>query len=98
MNSITTEYVLEAAWMERLYCLPEELEHVEGNTIASIDCIGGKFRISINPAYCICPNNVKSFGIADVMKLELVRPQVIEFIEDYVHKNLEGEFLKEFME
>ena len=98
LDGIKAEYVLEIAGTEHLYCPPEELKNAEGHKIVSIECVGGKLKVYINPVHSVRSNNVKSFGIADAIKLELVRGQVVEFIKNYVYKNVRGEVSEGFIE
>lgn len=76
---------------EHLYLPLEELKNEAGNTIVSLECIGGKVTAYVNAVHCIRPNNVKPFGIADAIKLELVKGQVIDFIEKYLQKHMKDQ-------
>lgn len=77
---------------ERLYLPLEELKNEAGNTIVSVECIGGKVKAYVNAVHQIRPNNVKPFGIADAAKLELVKSRVTDFIQRYLQKHTNGRY------
>lgn len=97
MDGMNLEYTLGLAGMEKLYLPEEELKNEAKNTIVKIDCVGGKIRAYVNAVHSIRPNNVKPFGIADTIKLELVRSQVVEFMKSYLRKNLQNRYSDEYI-
>ncbi|NBI16527.1 hypothetical protein D1841_05070 [Neglecta sp. X4] len=66
---------------------PAELKNDAGNTIVRIECIGGRLRAYANVVHCIRSDNVKPFGIVDMIKLEQMRGQVTDFIREYLQKH-----------
>lgn len=97
MDGMNLEYSLGLEGMEKLYLPVEELKNEYQNTIVKIDCIGGKIRAYINAPNCIKPNNVKSLGLADSIKLELVQSQVVEFMQKYLQKHLCDKYSSEYI-
>lgn len=95
LDGVNAEYVLEFADMKQLYLPPEELKNEVGNTIAKVECIGGKLKAYINVVHCIRPDNVRPLGIAEAIKAELIRERVFEFIQGYVQKNLKCQTIDE---
>lgn len=92
------EYQLNLEGMEKLYLAPEELRNEAQNTIVKIDCVGGKVRAYVNAVHAIRPNNITPLGIADTIKLELVRSEVVAFMQTYLTKGLSGKFTEEFID
>ena len=97
IDGLNLEYTLGLEGMKNLYLPEEELKNQANNTIVKIDCVGGKIRTYINAVHSIRPNNVKPFGIADAIKLELVKSQVIEFMQSYLKKYLLDKYSDEFI-
>ena len=48
LDGVNAEYVLEFEDMKQLYLPPEELKNEAGNTIAKMECVGGKLKAYIN--------------------------------------------------
>ena len=91
LDGLNVEYTLELAGAEKI-CLPqEELKNEADETIASIQCVRGKITAYVNVVHCIRPNNVKPFGIADAIKMELAREQIIGFMKSYIQRHLSGQ-------
>ena len=95
LDGVNAEYVLEFADMKQLYLPPEELKNEAGNTIAKMECVGGKLKAYINVVHCIRPDNVSPLGIAEAIKAELIRERVFEFIQGYVQKHLKCQAIDE---
>ena len=91
LDGLNVEYTLELADAEEI-CLPQEkLKNEADETIASIQCVRGKITAYVNVVHCIRPNNVKPFGIADAIKMELAREQIIDFMKSYIQRHLSGQ-------
>lgn len=97
-DGFNAEYKIALAGMEKLYLEKEELKNKAGNTIVAIDVVGGKIRAYINAPNSVRPNNVKPIGIVDAIQLELIQPQVIEFIKTYLQKHLQSQYSDEFID
>ena len=97
MDGMNLEYTLGLEGMEKLYLPVEELKNNANNTIVRIDCVGGKIRAYINAVHSIRLNNVIPFRISDAIKLELVRSQVIDFMQSYLKKHLQNKYSDEFI-
>lgn len=98
LDGMNLEYKIALNGMDKLYLEKEVLKNAAGNTIVEIDCVGGKIRVYVNAVNSIRPNNVKPIGIVDAIKLELVQPQVIEFIKGYLQKHLQSQYSDEFID
>lgn len=98
LDGMNLEYKISLDGMDKLYLEKEALKNNAGNTIVEIDCVGGKVRVYVNAVNSIRPNNVKPIGIVDAIKLELVQPQVIEFIKDYLQKHLQNQYSDKFID
>ena len=96
MDGMNLEYTLGLAGMENLYLPEKELKNEANNTIVKIDVVGGKIRAYVNAVHSIRLNNIKPFGIADTIKLELVRNKVTEFIHSYLQEHLQDKYSDEF--
>lgn len=92
VDGCNVEYILGLTGMENLYLPPEELKNKAGNTIASIECIGGKIKAYVNVVHTIRRDNVEPFSIWDAAEMEPVRIQIIEFMKEYLQKNLEDRY------
>lgn len=91
LDGLNAEYTLELAGAEEI-CLPQEkLRNEADETIASIQCVRGKITAYVNAVHCIRPNNVKPFGIADAIKMELAREHIIGFMKSYIQRHLSGQ-------
>lgn len=97
MDGMNLEYTLGLEGMEKLYLPEEELKNEANNTIVKIDCVGGKIRAYVNAVHSIRPNNVIPFGISDTIKFELVRSQVVDFMQKYLRKHLQHQYSDEFI-
>lgn len=97
LDGMNLELALGLEDMEYCSLPPEELKNDAGNTIVRIECIGGRLRAYANVVHCIRSDNVKPFGIVDMIKLEQVRGQVTDFIREYLQKHLEGWYSEEMM-
>lgn len=97
LDGMNLEYKIALDGMDKLYLEKEVLKNTAGNTIVEIDCVGGKVRVYVNAVNSIRPNNVKPIGIVDAIKLELVQPQVIEFIKGYLQKHLQNQYSDVFI-
>ena len=84
LDGLNVEYTLELADAEKIYLPQEELKNKDGETIVSVQCVRGKITAYINVVHCIRPNNVKPFGIADAIKMELAREHIIGFMKSYI--------------
>ena len=91
LDGLNVEYTLELADAEKIYLPQEELKNKDGETIVSVQCVRGKITAYINVVHCIRPNNVKPFGIADAIKMELAREQIIDFMKSYIQRHLSGQ-------
>lgn len=98
LDGMNLEYKIALDGMDKLYLEKEVLNNKNGNTIVEIDCVGGKVRVYVNAVNGVRPNNVKPIGIVDAIKLELVQPQVIEFIKGYLQKHLQSQYSDEFID
>lgn len=98
LDGMNLEYKIALDGMDKLYLEKEVLKNKNGNTIVEIDCVGGKVRVYVNAVNGVRPNNVKPIGIVDAIKLELVQPQVIEFIKGYLQKHLQSQYSDEFID
>lgn len=97
MDGMNLEYTLGLEGMEKLYLPEEELKNEANNTIVKIDCVGGKIRAYVNAVHSIRPNNVIPFGISDTIKFELVRSQVVDFMQKYLRKHLQHQYSDEYI-
>lgn len=97
LDGMNLELALGLEDMEYCTLPPEELKNDAGNTIVKIERIQKGLKVYVNVVHCIRPNNVKPFGIVDMIKLELVRNQVTGFIREYLQKHLEGRYSEEMM-
>lgn len=97
LDGMNLEYKISLDGMDKLYLEKKELKNDAGNTIVAIDCVGGNVRVYVNAVNSIRPNNVKPIGIVDAIKLELVQPQVIEFIKGYLQKHLQSRYSDKFI-
>lgn len=98
LDGMNLEYKIALDGMDKLYLEKEVFKNKNGNTIVEIDCVGGKVRVYVNAVNGVRPNNVKPIGIVDAIKLELVQPQVIEFIKGYLQKHLQSQYSDEFID
>lgn len=98
LDGMNLEFSFGVADMENLYLPQEELKNKAGNTIVRLDCISGKVRAYVNAVHCIRPSNVKPFGVADAIKLELVKGRVTDFIQEYLQKHLKGRYSEEVIQ
>lgn len=98
LDGMNLEYKIALDGIDKLYLEKEVLNNKNGNTIVEIDCVGGKVRVYVNAVNGVRPNNVKPIGIVDAIKLELVQPQVIEFIKGYLQKHLQSQYSDEFID
>lgn len=91
LDGLNVEYTLELADAKKI-CLPlEKLKNEADETIASMQCVRGKITAYVNAVHCIRPNNVKPFGIADAIKMELAREQIVSFMRSYIQRHLSGQ-------
>lgn len=98
LDGLNAVYKIALDGMNKLYLEKEVLKNKEGNSIVEIDCVGGKVRVYVNAVNGVRPNNVKPIGVVDAIKLELVQPQVIEFIKGYLQKHLQSQYSDEFID
>ena len=98
LDGLNAEYSINLENAKHLYLPPEELKNEVGNTVIKIDCVGGKIRAYINVVHALRPNNIKPFGVADAIKLELVNEKVIGFIKTYLQKNLQNQYSDEYID
>ena len=98
LDGLNAEYSINLENAKHLYLPLEELKNEVGNTVVKIECIGGKIRTYINVVHALRPNNIKPFGIADAIKLELVNEKVIGFIKAYLQKNLQNQYSDEYID
>lgn len=97
LDGLNVEYVLNLDDLKHFSSDPEILKNEADNTIVKIECTGGKLKSFVNVVHRIRPDNVKPFGIADAIKLELVREQVLEFMKAYLRKHLTNRYSDEFI-
>lgn len=97
LDGLNVEYVINLEDLKHFYSAPETLKNKDDNTIVKIECTGGKVKAYVNVVHRIRSDNVKPFGIADAIKLELVREQVVEFMKEYLQKHLGKRFSDEFI-
>ena len=97
LDGLNVEYVINLDDLKHFYSPPEILKNKNDNTIVKIECTGGKIKAYVNVVHRIRPDNVKPFGIADAIKLELVREQVVEFMKAYLRKHLANRYSDEFI-
>lgn len=97
IDGINLEYTIELNGMENLYLPKKDFKDEANNAIVEIDCVGGKVRAYINPVHVIRPNNIKSFGLSDIIKLELVRNTAIEDMRSYLKEQLQDKYSDEFV-
>lgn len=98
LDGLNVEYVINLEDLKHFYSVPETLKNKDDNTIVKIECTGGKVKAYVNVVHRIRPDNVKPFGIADAIKLELVREQVLEFMKEYLRKHLASWYSDEFID
>lgn len=98
LDGMNLEYKISLDGMDKLYLEKEALKNNAGNTIVEIDCVGGKIRVYVNAVNSIRPNNIKPIGIVDAITLELIQPQVIEFIKRYLQNHLQNQYSDEFID
>lgn len=98
LDGLNAVYKIALDGMNKLYLEKEVLKNKNGNTIVEIDVVGGQIRVYVNAVNGVRPNNVKPIGIVDAIKLELVQPQVIEFIKGYLQKHLQSQYSDEFID
>ncbi len=97
LDGLNVEYVINLDDLKHFYSPPEILKNKNDNTIVKIECTGGKIKAYVNVVHRIRSDNVKPFGIADAIKLELVREQVVEFMKAYLQKHLANRYSDEFI-
>lgn len=97
LDGLNVEYVINLEDLKHFYSAPETLKNKDENTIVKIECTGGKVKAYVNVVHRIRPDNIKPLGIADAIKLELVREQVLEFMKEYLRKHLANRYSNEFI-
>lgn len=88
LDGINAEFVMELEGLNGFTAPPDFCKNKKDNTIIKIECINGKLKSFINLVNCIRTDNTVPFGIADAIKIELVRGQVVEFMKAYLRKNM----------
>ena len=84
LDGLNLEYSINLDNAKHLYIPAEELKNEAEHTVVKIDCVGGKIRAYVNAVHALRPNNIKPLGVADTIKLELVKSKVVEFIKTYL--------------
>ena len=98
LDGMNLEYSLGLEGMDKLYLPEEELKNEVEHTVIKINCIGGKIRAYVNAVHTLRPNNIKPLGVADTIKLELVKSKVVEFIKTYLQKNLGNQYSAKYID
>lgn len=98
LDGLNLEYSINLDNAKHLYIPEEELKNEAEHTVVRISCVGGKIRAYVNAVHAIRLNNIKPLGIADTIKLELVKSKVVEFIKAYLQKNLENQYSNEYID
>lgn len=97
LDGLNVEYVINLGDLKYFSAPPEQLKNKVDNTIVNIVCNGGKVKAFVNVVHRIRSDNVKPLGIAEAIKLELVRDQVVEFMKAYLRKHLENRYSDDFI-
>lgn len=91
LDGMNLQYALSIEGAERL-CLPgKPMYNDNGKTIAEISCVGGKLSAYVNAVHCIRPNNLKPLTVTEAIKLEMIKSEVIGFMQDYLKEHLQGQ-------
>lgn len=98
LDGLNLEYSINLDNAKHLYIPAEELKNEAEHTVVKIDCVGGKIRAYVNAVHALRPNNIKPLGVADTIKLELVKSKVVEFIKTYLQKNLGNQYSEEYID
>lgn len=98
MDGINLEYTIKLDGMENLYLPVKEEKNEAENTIVKIECIGGRVKAYVNPVHAIRSYNVKPLGIAESIRLEMTRNQVMEAMKSYLQEKLQDKYSDEFVE
>ncbi len=98
LDGLNFECVLNLDELKHFYAPPECLTNEAGNTIVRMECTGGKIKTFVNVVHGIRADNVEPFGIADTIKMEFVREQVIDYMRGYLQKYLKKNYTDAFIE
>mgnify|MGYP007075840477 CR=1 FL=1 len=95
------ELVLKLENMENLYLPKEELKNTAGNTIVSMECVGGVVKAYVNAVHGVRSNNVQPYGcwgILNEVRLGIVEFRVTEFMREYLQKHLKDQYSDEMIQ
>lgn len=98
MDGINLEYTIKLDGMENLYLPVKEEKNEVENTIVRIECVGGKVKAYVNPVHAIRSYNIKPLGIAESIRLEMTRNQVMEAMKSYLQEKLQDKYSDEFVD
>lgn len=98
LDGLNIEYVLNLNNLKHFCAEPEYLRNKRGNTIVKIEFTGGKLKAFVNVVHLVRPDNVKSFGITDAIRIELVREQIIDFMRGYLRKTLKENYSEAYIQ
>lgn len=95
------ELALKLENMENLYLPKEELKNTAGNTIVSMECVGGIVKAYVNAVHGVRSDNVQPYGcwgILNEVRLGIVEFRVTEFMREYLQKHLKERYSDEMIQ
>lgn len=95
------ELALKLKNMENLYLPKEELKNTAGNTIVSMECVGGIVKAYVNAVHGVRSDNVQPYGcwgILNEVRLGIVEFRVTEFMREYLQKHLKERYSDEMIQ
>lgn len=95
------ELALTLENMEHLYLPKEELKNNAGNTIVSMECVGGVVKAYVNAVHGVRFDNVKPYGCLgelNEIRLGIVEARVTQFMREYLQKHLKDRYSDEMIQ
>ena len=97
LDGMNLEYVLSFEGAEHLSLPEESISNDNDRIIATLSCSGGKLSAYVNAVHYTKSDNLKPLSITDAIKLELIKSEVIGFMQEYLKKHLQEKYSDEYI-